>query len=81
MVAFRELSPSFVLLTKDVSDTGFPLRIKRVEALLEPLLRRLSGVYGVALADHDLLTSPRPKNFGPFRFIPVSAHATADREV
>ena len=69
-----------MFLTEDVGRTGFPLGIERVEALLKPLLCRLARIDGTALADHDFALSRSPKNFGPFRFVPVIARATADSE-
>ena len=38
--------PAFMFLALDIGLAGFPLRIERVEFLLESLLRRLAGIDG-----------------------------------
>ena len=38
-----------MLLARDVGLAGFPLRIERIELLLEALLRRFAGVDGAAV--------------------------------
>ena len=55
----RQSDPTFVLLTCDEGLTGFPLRIERVEALLETLLGRLAGVDGAPQFRVALLYQPQ----------------------
>jgi hypothetical protein len=46
VIAIGEYAPAFMLLTVDKGPAGFTLRFKRVEGLLKPFFRRLSGVNG-----------------------------------
>jgi hypothetical protein len=66
-----------MLLTQDISCTGFPLSIKGIEILFQTLFRRFSGINGAR--DNDLTHFFNPKNTGPDQGVPVMALAIAER--
>ena len=76
--------PAFVSLTPYICLTRFPLGIEGVKGLVEPLLRRFTGVDGAAprLAGHGLVSAAsfRPKNRGPDQRVPVIWRAISDNE-
>src|SRR4051812_2118134 len=79
-------------LALDIGLAGFPLGVQGVEFQIQVMLSGLSGVdrttKGLGFAIHAAtsgacsflpLLSRRPKNLGPFQFVPVMTRAIAVR--
>ena len=86
VVAVIEGHPALVPLALDVGEAGLPLRIQRVERLVQSFLGALAAVDRAAdLARRGIHPAVpfgrRPKNNQPFHRVPAIALATADKDL